>query len=75
MDNEFDMLDKMTSNQQLALTLRNWTDIPDNDHLIINEGIVSAINALSHMEDPSIRCVRYSPSVDSARVRRGVGVE
>jgi hypothetical protein len=55
MDNEFDLLDKMTSNQQLALTLRNWTDIPENDHLIINEGIVSAINALSHMDDPSIR--------------------
>ena len=55
MDNEFEMLDKMTSNQQLALTLRNCTDIPANDHLIINEGIVSAINALAHMDDASIR--------------------
>ena len=29
---------RLTSKQQLAMTIRNWTTMPENDHSVIFEG-------------------------------------
>ena len=45
-DNEFDQLEKMNHKQRLALTLKNWTAIPQNDERLIEDGILTTLNAL-----------------------------
>ena len=32
---------RLTSKQQLAMTIRNWTTMPENDHSVIFEGNVT----------------------------------
>eukprot|EP01036_Dinobryon_divergens_P027002 gene27002-35707_t len=54
-DNEMKQLKGMNPKQQLALTIKNWSDLPENDNDIINEGAVYALIALCYVEDSSIR--------------------
>ena len=55
LDNEFDLLKQMNPRQQLALTIKNWSDLPENDGMLIKEGAIYALNALTHIDDTSIR--------------------
>ena len=54
-DNDFKQLRTMNPKQQLAFTIKNWSDSPANDNDIINEGAVYALIALTHVEETSIR--------------------
>lgn len=49
------------SKQQLALTIKNWSQFPENDSHIINEGGVYALIAMSYIDDILIKkCCAYS---------------
>jgi len=54
-DQDTQLLKNMNPKQQLALTIKNWSNFPENDEHIIKEGAVYALIALSHMDDSTIR--------------------
>lgn len=54
-DQDTQLLKNMNPKQQLALTIKNWSNFPENDDHIIKEGAVYALIALSHMDDSTIR--------------------
>jgi hypothetical protein len=41
--------------QQLAITIRNWSTIPENDSSILNEGAVQALIGLSGIDDQIVK--------------------
>ena len=45
----------MNPKQQLAITIKNWANIPDNDENLLNEGAVEALNDLSTLDDEKIK--------------------
>jgi hypothetical protein len=47
--------DAMDPRQRLALTIRNWSSIADNDAHLLQEGAVHALIALASSEDQSIK--------------------
>ncbi len=59
-EDEPEQLESMNSRQQLAMTIRNWTTIPENDSHIIDEGAVHALIGLASMDDNFIKkcCAR-----------------
>jgi len=71
-DNELRQLKTMNPKQQLALTIKNWSVLPENDHDIINEGAVYALIALCYVEDSSIRrcCATSFYHLSSREVNR-----
>ena len=54
-DSDLEQMEEMNPRQQLAITIRNWSAMAENDRYIINEGAVHALIALAGMEDPSIK--------------------
>jgi hypothetical protein len=54
-DSDDDRVETMSSKQQLAVTIRNWSMMPENDEHIIREGAAHALIALAGIEDPMIR--------------------
>lgn len=46
---------KLDPKQRLALTVRNWSVIPENDEHVLNEGAIEALIALSALEDVKIK--------------------
>jgi hypothetical protein len=55
-DIERDVMDaKYNPKQRLAVTLRNWSTIPENDAHMLSEGAVEALIALSGIEDNMIK--------------------
>jgi len=52
-DNDVD--EHMNSRQRLALTIRNWSVIPENDAYLLREGAVHAIIALAGTDDHRIK--------------------
>lgn len=50
--------DSMHPKHRLALTLKNWSLIPENDTNLMSEGAVHALIALAGLDDNSVRiCV------------------
>jgi hypothetical protein len=54
-ESDNDIKEEMNSRQQLAMTIRNWSVIPENDAYILKEGAVHALIALAGVEDPFIK--------------------
>eukprot|EP01035_Chromulina_nebulosa_P020347 gene20347-26411_t len=54
-EDDFNDLVNMNPRQQLAVTIRNWSKIPENDSYIIKEGAVHALIALTTIDDPLIK--------------------
>jgi len=52
-ENEVDA--QLTPKQQLALTIRNWCSMPENDDRVIHEGGVTALIQLSSTDDPLVK--------------------
>lgn len=50
-----DDLSTLNPRQQLAVTIRNWTKIPENDAFIIQEGAIHALIALAGIDDALIK--------------------
>ena len=59
-DDEPEAIECLNSRQQLALTIRNWTSLPENDLHLIEEGAVHALIGLATMDDNFIKkcCAR-----------------
>jgi len=78
-DDEPDALEGLNSRQQLAMTIRNWTSLPENDQHIIEEGAVHALIGLASMDDNFIKkcCARALNQLSSRAENRerllGVG--
>ena len=45
----------LNAKQQLAMTIRNWTTMPENDRSVINEGCVTTLIALASIDDMIIK--------------------
>eukprot|EP00605_Chrysophyceae_sp_TOSAG23-4_P002392 GSChrysophyteH1.ASY1.ANO1.2648.1 assembled CDS len=54
-DDEPESFEGLNSRQQLALTIRNWSSMPENDQYIIEEGAVHALIGLAVMDDNFIK--------------------
>lgn len=57
-ESDSDVTSDMHHRQQLAMTVRNWSSLEQNDSFIIHEGAVHALVALAGIDDNKIRrCV------------------
>lgn len=54
-EEEEETMDVLNSKQQLALTIRNWSIMPENDDHLISEGAVHALIALAGTDDNFIK--------------------
>eukprot|EP01042_Synura_sphagnicola_P031607 gene31607-40697_t len=54
-EEESKQLKNMNPKQQLAVTIKNWLQFPENDEMIMEEGAVYALIALSKVDDSTIR--------------------
>jgi hypothetical protein len=45
----------LNSKQQLAMTIRNWTTMPENDISVINEGCIMTLIELASIDDKTIK--------------------
>ena len=54
-DEDEEVMDVLNSKQQLALTIRNWSVMPENDDHLIGEGAVHALIALAGTDDNFIK--------------------
>lgn len=54
-DSDSENLDKLNPKQQLAITIRNWSLIAENDDHLIQEGAVHAIIALAGVDDHLVK--------------------
>ena len=54
-DDSQGLTDSMNPKQQLAITIKNWANIPDNDENLLSEGALAALNDLSAMDDGKIK--------------------
>ena len=45
----------LNSKQQLAMTIRNWTTMPENDVSVINEGCIMTLIELASIDDIAIK--------------------
>ena len=50
-DSGNDVSTRLNSKQQLAMTIRNWTTMPENDKSVINEGGVLTLIKLASIDD------------------------
>lgn len=73
---ENESLDKMSHSlnprQQLAMTIRNWANIPENDVNLISEGAIDALIQLSSIEDYKIKksCAAAFHALSSRAINR-----
>ena len=54
-DDSHGLTDSMNPKQQLAITIKNWAHIPDNDENLLGEGAMPALNELSSIDDGKIK--------------------
>lgn len=60
-DNDDDITEFMDQNQRLAITLKNWSIIEDNDTVMMDEGGVATLISLAACDNDSVRkCVSYA---------------
>ena len=71
-DEEEEIMDVLNSKQQLALTIRNWSVMPENDNHLISEGAVHALIALAGTDDNFIKkcCATALCNLSSRSVNR-----
>jgi hypothetical protein len=54
-EQESRQIKNMNPKQQLAVTIKNWLVFPENDDMVMEEGAVYALIALSKVDDSTIR--------------------
>ena len=54
-DSENEVSNTLTHKQQLALTLRNWAVLSENDQKIIKEGGINTLISLAMVDDPLVK--------------------
>ena len=54
-DSDNEVKQEMNPRQQLAMTIKNWSVMPENDDYIINEGGVHALIALAGLDEPGLK--------------------
>lgn len=54
-DSDNEVKQEMNPRQQLAMTIKNWSIMPENDEYIINEGGVHALIALAGLDEPGLK--------------------
>lgn len=76
-ESDNDVSHDMNPRQQLAMTIRNWSVIPENDAYIIQEGAVHALIALSSIDDHRIRkcCASALYQISSRQTNRDALVQ
>ena len=71
-DDEPESFEGLNSRQQLALTIRNWSSMEENDQYIIEEGAVHAVIGLASMDDSFIKkcCAKALDNLSSREQNR-----
>lgn len=60
-ESEDDITESMDQNQRLAITLKNWSAIEENDSIMMDEGGVATLISLAACDSDSVRkCVSYA---------------